>query len=92
MCGLPSGRSGVTSCGSSSARCCDCRPSAWPSAFVVLILAGRALEGLLFGVRAADPVTIVTVTAVLGAVALLAAWAPALRASKVDPIEALRYE
>jgi putative ABC transport system permease protein len=58
----------------------------------VVVVAGRALEGLLFGVRAADPATIATVTFVLGGVALIAAWAPASRASKVDPIEALRYE
>ena len=58
----------------------------------VVVVAGRALEGLLFGVRAADPATIATVTFVLGAVALIAAWAPASRASKTDPIQALRTE
>ena len=58
----------------------------------LLLAAGKALTQLLYGVKPADPVTIVAVTATLGAVALLAAWAPAWRASRVDPIVALRYE
>jgi putative ABC transport system permease protein len=58
----------------------------------LVLLARRGLEGLLFGVRAADPVTIAIVAVFLTLVALAAAWAPAARASRVDPIQALRYE
>jgi putative ABC transport system permease protein len=59
---------------------------------LVLVFAGSALESLLFGVRAADPLTIAIVTLTLAAVAVIAAWSPAARASRVDPIQALRTE
>jgi predicted lysophospholipase L1 biosynthesis ABC-type transport system permease subunit len=58
----------------------------------LLLAAGKALTGLLYGVRPSDPLTITAVTALLAGVALLAAWVPAWRASRVDPIQALRYE
>ena len=58
----------------------------------VVVLGGSALENLLFGVRAADPVTIAVVSTGLAAVALVAAWVPAARAGRVDPIQALRVE
>jgi putative ABC transport system permease protein len=43
-------------------------------------------------VHAADPTTIAIVASVLAAVALLAAWVPAVRAGRVDPIQTLRAE
>jgi putative ABC transport system permease protein len=52
----------------------------------------RFIVSLLFGVRGHDPVVFVTVVVVLSAVALTATYVPALRASRVDPMESLRYE
>jgi predicted permease len=52
----------------------------------------RFLAGLLYGVRPADPATLVLVTALLGAIALLACYIPARRATTVDPMTALRHE
>jgi ABC-type lipoprotein release transport system permease subunit len=52
----------------------------------------RTLETLLFEVKPRDPMVFAAVPILLTAVALIAAWVPALRASKVDPLDALRYE
>ena len=52
----------------------------------------RLMSALLFGVGAWDPVTYLSVSAVLGAIALLASYLPARRASRLDPIVALRAD
>jgi ABC-type antimicrobial peptide transport system permease subunit len=52
----------------------------------------RYVSSQLYGVGGTDPVTIVAAVAILGGVALLAGYIPARRATRVNPVLALRYE
>ncbi len=56
------------------------------------LASGRVLTGLLFGVAPTDSVTLIAVSAILAATALLALTVPAVRASTVDPVRTLRQE
>jgi len=62
------------------------------SGLAAALLLTRLLSGILFGVKPFDPATYAAVSAILFAVALLAALVPARRASSVDPMTALRQE
>jgi len=53
---------------------------------------GRFLRGLLFGVAPSDPVTLIGVVLIVVIVAAAASWLPAWRASRIDPLEALRLD
>ena len=60
---------------------------------LVIALAGtRLLSGLFIGIKPSDPLTFAVVVLLLTAIALLACWIPARRATRIDPLVALRYE
>jgi putative ABC transport system permease protein len=59
---------------------------------VAAVTGTRLLSSMLFGVQANDPVVYLAVAVLLGIVALVASYVPAWRASKIDPLAAIRQE
>jgi ABC-type antimicrobial peptide transport system permease subunit len=56
------------------------------------MLLTRSLEGLLFGVSRFDPSAFVLTAAILVTATIVASFLPALRAMRIEPVQALRYE
>jgi len=74
------------------------RETGWLALFGVLaglgvaLGLGRLVKSMLYGLQPADPVSLAGAGCLLLAVALVAGWVPAMRASRVEPLEALRHE
>jgi putative ABC transport system permease protein len=56
------------------------------------LILSRVMSSLLFGVSANDPATFITISLILVSVAVLASYVSALRATRIDPMLALRYQ
>ncbi|HEX8255080.1 MAG TPA: ABC transporter permease [Thermoanaerobaculia bacterium] len=59
---------------------------------VFALAATRIMSSLLYGITATDPITFISICFIIGAIALLATYVPASRATKVDPLVAIRYD
>jgi putative ABC transport system permease protein len=64
----------------------------WVAGMTAGFVLTRLLSSQLYGIQPGDPLTLLGITAVLAAVALIASYIPARRALQVDPIVALRHE
>jgi putative ABC transport system permease protein len=62
------------------------------SGLVIALGGARMMKSLLYGVSTSDPITFMCVALLLLGIALLACWMPARRASRVEPMIALRAE
>ena len=61
-------------------------------AMPVTLVLSRAMQSVVYGIKPHDPLTMIGAAVLMITVAALAAWLPARRAAKIDPMEALRYE
>jgi putative ABC transport system permease protein len=59
---------------------------------VIALATTRLMTTLLYGITATDPATFVSICFIIGAIALIASYVPANRATKVDPLVAIRYD
>jgi ABC-type antimicrobial peptide transport system permease subunit len=58
----------------------------------VALALGRLIRSFFYGIEPHDPLTVIGTILIMLTVTALAAWIPARRAAKIDPMEALRYE
>jgi len=58
----------------------------------VALALGGLMRGIFYGIVPHDPITIIGTVVIMVTVATLAAWIPARRAARIDPMNALRYE
>jgi putative ABC transport system permease protein len=62
------------------------------SGLVVALAGTRLMSGLFVGIKSTDPLTFMVVVLLLTGIALVACWIPARRATRIDPLVALRHE
>ena len=90
--GWRSGPRGPTSSAWSWSWACGFWRWGWASASLLSLGLARAIASQLWGVSPSDPLTVASVVLLLVGTGLLACWVPAHRATRVDPVVALRCE